>query len=131
MSKQAMREAERPIRDDGKLNLVIKQGNTRTRQSAANAAREPVQAEKGATRVKLACKQCGHKQENAVSFRPWWPKAQFAVPTIDLAVATVARSLRHPTGPSSEPCKTACRANQQKPVSPSQNIPLSPRQITI
>jgi len=66
MSKQAMREeAERLIRETmEKKALVVKQGNTRIETTSGKCgAPNRIQAEKGATRVKFACKQCGHKQE--------------------------------------------------------------------
>jgi len=66
MSKQAMREeAERLIRETmEKKALIVKQGNTRIETTFGRCgAPHRIQAEKGATRVKFACKQCGHKQE--------------------------------------------------------------------
>ena len=66
MDKQAMREeAERLIRETmEKKALTIKQGNTRIETTGGKCgAPNRLQAEKGATRVKFACKQCGHKQE--------------------------------------------------------------------
>jgi hypothetical protein len=66
MDKQAMREeAERLIRETmEKKALTIKQGNTRIETTRGKCgAPNRLQAEKGATRVKFACKQCGHKQE--------------------------------------------------------------------
>ena len=65
MSKQAMREeAERLIRETmEKKALVVKQGNTRIEAVCGKCgAPNRVQAEKGATRVKYGCKQCGDKQ---------------------------------------------------------------------
>ena len=66
MSKQAMREeAERLIRETmEKKALIVKQGNTRIEGAPAGKCGAPnrVQAEKGATRVKYVCKQCGDKQ---------------------------------------------------------------------
>jgi hypothetical protein len=65
MSKQAMREeAERLIRETmEKKNLVVKQGNTRIDAVCGKCgAPNRVQAEKGATRVKYTCKECGDKQ---------------------------------------------------------------------
>ena len=65
MSKQAMREeAERLIRETmEKKALVVKQGNTRIEAVCGKSgAPNRVQAEKGATRVKYICKQCGDKQ---------------------------------------------------------------------
>lgn len=65
MSKQAMREeAERLIRETmEKRNLVVKQGNTRIDAVCGKCgAPNRVQAEKGATRVKYTCKECGDKQ---------------------------------------------------------------------
>ena len=65
MDKQAMREeAERLIRETmEKKNLVIKQGNTRIETTFGKCgAPNRIQAEKGATRDKFVCKQCGHKQ---------------------------------------------------------------------
>lgn len=65
MSKQAMREeAERLIRETmEKKALVIKQGNTRIDAVCGKCgAPNRVQAEKGATRVKYTCKECGDKQ---------------------------------------------------------------------
>ena len=66
MSKQDMREeAERLMRETmAKKALVIKQGNTRIDTVCGKCgAPNRIQAEKGATRVKYACKDCGHKQE--------------------------------------------------------------------
>ena len=66
MTKQDMREeAERLIRETmAKKALVIKQGNTRIDTVCGKCgAPNRIQAEKGATRVKYACKDCGHKQE--------------------------------------------------------------------
>ena len=66
MDKQAMREeAERLIRETmAKKALTIKQGNTRIETTCGKCgAPNRLQAETAATRVKFACKQCGHKQE--------------------------------------------------------------------
>jgi hypothetical protein len=66
MSKQSMREeAERLIRETmKKRNLVIKQGNTRIEAICGKCgAPNRLSAERGAARVKFACKHCGHKQE--------------------------------------------------------------------
>ena len=66
MSKQAMREeAERLIRESmAKKPLVIKQGNTRVDAVCGKCgAPNRLSAERGARRVKFACKECGHKQE--------------------------------------------------------------------
>ena len=66
MSKQEMREeAERLIRETmAKKALVIKQGNTRIDTVCGKCgAPNRVSAEKGATRVKYACKECSHTQE--------------------------------------------------------------------
>ncbi len=63
MSKQSMREeAERLIRET--MERVVKQGNTRIEATCGKCgAPNRVSAAKGATRVKFACKECGHKQE--------------------------------------------------------------------
>jgi cyclopropane fatty-acyl-phospholipid synthase-like methyltransferase len=66
MSKQEMREeAERLIRETmAKKALVIKQGHTRLEAVCGKGgAANRVSAEKGVSRVKFACKECGHKQE--------------------------------------------------------------------
>jgi transcription elongation factor Elf1 len=66
MDKQAMREeAERLIRETmEKRNLVVKQGNTRIEAACGKCGGVTrLSAEKGARRVKFACKHCGHKQE--------------------------------------------------------------------
>lgn len=66
MSKQSMREeAERLIRETmEKRNLVIKEGNTRIEAVCGKCgAPNRVSAERGVTRAKFTCKQCGHKQE--------------------------------------------------------------------
>jgi hypothetical protein len=66
MSKQAMREeAERLIRETmEKKNLVIKEGNTRIEAVCGKCgAPNRLMAERGAARVKFACKNCGQKQE--------------------------------------------------------------------
>ena len=66
MSKQDMREeAERLIREAmAKKPIVVKQGNTRIDAVCGKCgAPNRVQAEKGTTRAKFACKECGHKQE--------------------------------------------------------------------
>ncbi|HTC98021.1 MAG TPA: hypothetical protein VK734_09870 [Bradyrhizobium sp.] len=66
MSKQSMREeAERLIRETmEKRNLVIKEGNTRIEAVCGKCgAPNRLSAERGAARVKFACKNCGHKQE--------------------------------------------------------------------
>jgi predicted RNA-binding Zn-ribbon protein involved in translation (DUF1610 family) len=66
MSKQSMREeAERLIRETmAKRNLVIKQGNTRIEAVCGKCgAPNRLSAERGASRVKFSCKNCGHKQE--------------------------------------------------------------------
>jgi hypothetical protein len=65
MDKQAMREeAERLIRETmAKKALVVKQGNTRIEAVCGKCgAPNRVTAEKGAMRIKYACKECGHKQ---------------------------------------------------------------------
>jgi transposase-like protein len=66
MSKQAMREeAERLMREAmEKRTLVVKEGNTRIDATCGKCgAPNRVSAERGAGRVKFACKECGHKQE--------------------------------------------------------------------
>ena len=66
MSKQSMRdEAERLIRETmARKELVVKQGSTRIETVGGKCgAPNRLSAERGATRVKFACKQCGHKQE--------------------------------------------------------------------
>jgi DNA-directed RNA polymerase subunit RPC12/RpoP len=66
MSKQSMREeAERLIRETmEKRNLVIKEGNTRIEAVCGKCgAPNRLSAERGTSRVKFACKNCGHKQE--------------------------------------------------------------------
>jgi hypothetical protein len=66
MSKQAMREeAERLMREAmEKRTLVVKEGNTRIDATCGKCgAPNRISAERGATRVKFACKECGHKQE--------------------------------------------------------------------
>jgi len=66
MSKQTMREeAERLIRETmEKRNLVIKEGNTRIEAVCGKCgAPNRLSAERGAARVKFACKNCGRKQE--------------------------------------------------------------------
>ena len=66
MSKQSMREeAERLIRETmARKAIVVKQGNTRIEATCGKCgAPNRISAEKGAVRVKFACKQCGHKQE--------------------------------------------------------------------
>jgi transposase-like protein len=62
MDKKALREeTERLIREAMERKaLVVKQGNTRI-EACGKANR--VLAEKGATRVKFVCKECGQKQE--------------------------------------------------------------------
>src|ERR1700754_4474441 len=65
MSKQSMREeAERLIRETmEKKSIVIKQGSTRIDTTCGKCgAPNRVSAEKGVTRVKFACKECGHNQ---------------------------------------------------------------------
>ena len=66
MSKQAMREeAERLMREAmEKRTLVVKQGNTRIDATCGKCgAPNRISAERGASRVTFACKECGHKQE--------------------------------------------------------------------
>jgi RNase P subunit RPR2 len=66
MSKQAMREeAERLMREAmEKRTLVVKEGNTRIDATCGKCgAPNRISAERGASRVKFACKECGHKQE--------------------------------------------------------------------
>ena len=66
MSKQTMREeAERLIRETmAKKNIVIKQGTTRIEAVCGKCgAPNRVQAERGQSRAKFSCKECGHKQE--------------------------------------------------------------------
>jgi len=66
MSKQSMREeADRLIREAmARKTIVVKQGNTRIEAVCGKCgAPNRLQAEKGAKRVKFACKECGHKQE--------------------------------------------------------------------
>ena len=66
MSKQSLREeAERMIREAmEKKSLVVKEGNTRIEAVCGKCgAPNRLQAARGATRVKYACKNCGHKQE--------------------------------------------------------------------
>ena len=66
MSKQSMREeAERLIRETmEKRHLVVKQGNTRIEAVCGKCgAPNRLSAERGAVRVKFACKNCGHRQE--------------------------------------------------------------------
>ncbi|MFL6835794.1 MAG: hypothetical protein ACJ8FZ_00610 [Bradyrhizobium sp.] len=66
MSKQSLREeAERLIRESmEKKTLVVKQGSTRIEAVCGKCgAPNRVQAEKGQSRVKFACKQCSHQQE--------------------------------------------------------------------
>lgn len=66
MSKQSLREeAERLIRESmEKKAIVVKQGSTRIEAVCGKCgAPNRVQAEKGQSRVKFACKNCGHKQE--------------------------------------------------------------------
>ncbi len=66
MSKQSVREeTERLIREAmEKKAVVVKQGNTRIEAKCGKCgAPNRVSAEKGVTRVKFACKDCGHKQE--------------------------------------------------------------------
>jgi RNase P subunit RPR2 len=66
MSKQAMREeAERLMREAmEKRTLVVKEGNTRIDATCGKCgAPNRISAERGAARVKFACKECGHKQE--------------------------------------------------------------------
>jgi transcription elongation factor Elf1 len=65
MSKQSMREeAERLIRETmEKKSIVVKQGNTRIDAVCGKCgAPNRVQAAKGVSRVKFACKECGHAQ---------------------------------------------------------------------
>jgi hypothetical protein len=66
MDKRAMREeAERLIREAMERKaIVVKQGDTRINATCGKCgAPNRVSAAKGATRVKFACKECGHKQE--------------------------------------------------------------------
>ena len=66
MSKDQMREeAERLIREAMERKaVVVKQGNTRIETKCGKCgAPNRVSAEKGVSRVKFACKECGHKQE--------------------------------------------------------------------
>jgi hypothetical protein len=66
MSKQSMREeAERLVREAmEKRTLAIKQGNTRIDAVCGKCgAPNRLSAERGASRVKFTCKECGHKQE--------------------------------------------------------------------
>ena len=66
MSKQSMREeAERLIRETmARKSIVVKQGNTRIETTCGKCgAPNRVSAAKNASRVKFACKQCGHEQE--------------------------------------------------------------------
>lgn len=66
MSKQEMREeAERMIREAmEKKAITVKEGNTRIEAVCGKCgAPNRLQAARGATRVKFACKNCGHKQE--------------------------------------------------------------------
>jgi hypothetical protein len=66
MDKRAMREeAERLIREAMERKaIVVKQGDTRINATCGKCgAPNRVSAVKGATRVKFACKECGHKQE--------------------------------------------------------------------
>jgi hypothetical protein len=66
MSKDQMREeAERLIREAMERKaVVVKQGNTRIETKCGKCgASNRVSAEKGVSRVKFACKECGHKQE--------------------------------------------------------------------
>ncbi|HXI04799.1 MAG: hypothetical protein ACRC1G_01420 [Bradyrhizobium sp.] len=66
MSKQSLREeAERMIREAmEKKTIVVKEGNTRIEAVCGKCgAPNRLQATRGATRVKYACKNCGHKQE--------------------------------------------------------------------
>jgi DNA-directed RNA polymerase subunit RPC12/RpoP len=47
-----------------KRNLVIKEGNTRIEAVCGKCgAPNRLSAERGTSRVKFACKNCGHKQE--------------------------------------------------------------------
>ena len=66
MSKQSMREeAERLIREAmARKPLVVKEGNPRIEAVCGKCgAPNRVSAERGVTRVKFTCKQCGQKQE--------------------------------------------------------------------
>jgi len=66
MSKDQMREeAERLIREAMERKaVVVKQGNTRIETKCGKCgAPNRISAEKGVSRVKFACKECGHKQE--------------------------------------------------------------------
>jgi DNA-directed RNA polymerase subunit RPC12/RpoP len=66
MSKQSMREeADRLTREAmARKTVVVKQGNTRIEAVCGKCgAPNRLHAEKGARRVKFACKECGHKQE--------------------------------------------------------------------
>ncbi len=66
MSKDQMREeAERLVREAiARKAIVVKQGNTRIETKCGKCgAPNRISAEKGVSRVKFACKECGHKQE--------------------------------------------------------------------
>jgi transcription elongation factor Elf1 len=65
VDKQAMREeAERLIREAMERKpIVVKQGDTRINATCGKCgAANRVTAAKGASRVKFACKECGHQQ---------------------------------------------------------------------
>ena len=65
VDKQAMREeAERLIREAmAKKPIVVKQGDTRINATCGKCgAVNKVTAAKGTSRVKFACKECGHQQ---------------------------------------------------------------------
>jgi hypothetical protein len=66
MDKKALREeTERLVREAMERKaLVVKQGNTRIEAMCGKCGKaNRVSAEKGASRVKFVCKECGHKQE--------------------------------------------------------------------
>ncbi len=66
MDKKALREeTERLVREAMERKaLVVKQGNTRIETKCGKCgAPNRISAEKGVTRVKFVCKECGHKQE--------------------------------------------------------------------
>jgi transcription elongation factor Elf1 len=67
MSKQTMREeTERLIREAMERRTVeVKQGNTRIEAVCGKCgAPNRLSAEKGVSRVKFTCKQCGHAQHS-------------------------------------------------------------------
>jgi transposase-like protein len=66
VDKRAMREeAERLIRETmARKAIVVKQGDTRINATCGKCgAANRVTAAKGVSRVRFACKECGHKQE--------------------------------------------------------------------